>query len=539
KGELNATAIERENNLRARLHAYEKHDSISSAQSSYTASSSSSVGGAVTSTEKFAEKISDERTVTSDLWHISLRFGVDVYKNGMDPSSFLRYLATVGQIINITTLSDTLPAAATMDAELCYLGFELDLQSNADKAAIASVFDFVSDDCVIHILPPHSKVEEYLQMISALPESDTRLGELLVNSGALTPQELEEGLLQQKHRAESSGQPAFLGEILIEQRSVEPELIQAALDKQTQISDKKNKESHFIRVQADKLDALINLVGELVIAGAGASLLAQKSKQSDFFEATSRVTELVEQIRDGALRMRMVPVGDTFNRFQRVVRDVSQELGKDIELKITGGDTEVDKTVVEKISDPLMHLLRNSMDHGIESPERRLAAGKPARGTLSLNAYHDSGSIVIEIIDDGGGLNRERILKKAIERELIPSGANLSDHEIYQLIFEPGFSTAEAVTNLSGRGVGMDVVKRNIAALRGSIELDSQAGVGTSVRIRLPLTLAIIDGFLVGVGQTSYIVPLDMVQECLELTESERQEARFRNYLNLRGEVLP
>jgi two-component system chemotaxis sensor kinase CheA len=234
----------------------------------------------------------------------------------------------------------------------------------------------------------------------------------------------------------------------------------------------------------------------------------------------------------------MVQIGATFSKFQRVVRDVSRELGKDIELIITGGDTELDKTVVERIGDPLTHLVRNSMDHGIESAEVRRARGKPATGRVILNAYHDSGSIVIEISDDGGGLNRERILKKALERGLIEPGHNLSDREIYQLIFEPGFSTVDQVTNLSGRGVGMDVVRRNINELRGSIELDSEEGKGTTIRIRLPLTLAIIDGFLVGVGASSYVVPLDMVKECVEL-RGEDMAKSTKGYLNLRGEVLP
>ena len=228
----------------------------------------------------------------------------------------------------------------------------------------------------------------------------------------------------------------------------------------------------------------------------------------------------------GALRLRMIPIGDTFNRFRRVVRDVSQELGKDIDLIISGAETELDKTVVEKIGDPLMHLLRNAMDHGIESAEARLAAGKPLKGHLHLNAYHDSGSIVLEIADDGAGLNRDRILEKAQERGLIAPGATLTDQEIYNLIFEPGFSTAQAVTNLSGRGVGMDVVKRNITLLRGTVDLDSKPGQGTVIRIRLPLTLAIINGFLVSIGQSTYVIPLDMVQECIELSEGDRQISR-------------
>lgn len=523
--ELEEQALAREESLRKRLKMYQ----------------SPNITLANTASESTASPVYvyEDGSVSSDLWHISLRFGTDVFRNGMDPLSFLRYLGTLGRIVSITTLCDAMPAAEDMDAEACYLGFEIDYDSTADKPTIADVFNFVSDDCLIYILPPHSKIGEYIELIRSLPENESRLGEILVQSGALTPQELELGLNRQKETSDASGEQPFIGTILIEQRSVEPELVQAALEKQTRVKDQKSKESSFLRVQADKLDALINLIGELVIAGAGAGLAAQKSRDPALYEATSLVTDLVEEIRDSALRLRMIPIGDTFNRFHRVVRDVSNELGKEIELKISGADTEVDKSVVEKISDPLVHLLRNSMDHGIESPERRVALGKPASGTLRLNAYHDSGSIVIDITDDGSGLNRERILKKAIERGLVQAGVNLSDQEIYNLIFEPGFSTAESVTNLSGRGVGMDVVKRNIAALRGTVELDSQPGQGTQIQIRLPLTLAIIDGFLVGVGSASYVVPLDMVQECVELSDEQRQSNDEISYLNLRGEVLP
>jgi len=276
-------------------------------------------------------------------------------------------------------------------------------------------------------------------------------------------------------------------------------------------------------------------VGELVIAGASANLMALKSGQSTLVEATSIVSGLVENIRDSALQLRMVQIGETFNRFHRVVRDVSKELGKDIDLVITGAETELDKTVVEKIGDPLMHLVRNAMDHGIEAADVRVAKGKSASGRVELNAFHDSGSIIIEVIDDGGGLNKERILNKAIEKGIVQPGQNLTDHEINNLIFEAGFSTAEKVTNLSGRGVGMDVVKKNIQALRGTVEVLTEEGSGSRFVIRLPLTLAIIDGFLVGVDKSSYVIPLEMVVECLELQNISQD----RNYLNLRGEVLP
>jgi two-component system chemotaxis sensor kinase CheA len=320
----------------------------------------------------------------------------------------------------------------------------------------------------------------------------------------------------------------------VEQGSVQPEVVEAALTKQKQIKDMGAAESRSIRVDADKLDQLINLVGELIITGANVNMIAHKAQISELQESTSKLSLLVEEVRDSALQLRMVKIGATFSRFQRVVHDVSRDLGKEVDLLINGEDTELDKTVVEKIGDPLMHLVRNSMDHGIESADVRLARGKPARGTLKLNAFHDSGSIVITVQDDGGGLKRERILAKAIERGLIEAGHHLSDAEVYALIFEPGFSTAEKVTNLSGRGVGLDVVKRNITALRGTVALSSTEGVGTTVSVRLPLTLAIIDGFLIGVGKSVYAIPLDMIEECIAFSAESGHD-----FTNLRGQVLP
>lgn len=486
--------------------------------------------------------------VGSDTWHISLRFGHNVLKNGMDPLSFIRYLATLGEIASVVTLVDAMPPAGQMDPECCYLGFELDFRSAADKASIEGVFEFVRDDCSLRILPPHSLIEAYIQLINDLPEDKVRLGDILVNSGSVTQKELDEMLMCQALRV-AAGENAPtgedvppvppLGEILVQEGMVQKELVDAALGKQKQARESKAQESRYIRVHADKLDDLINLVGELVIASASASLLSQRSRDTMLHEATSTMSRLVEEIRDGALQLRMVQIGETFNRFHRVVRDVSKDLGKEIGLEIGGAETELDKSVVEKIGDPLMHLVRNSMDHGIESAELRQRRGKPAKGTVRLNAFHESGSIVIEVGDDGGGLNRDKLLAKAIERGLVGPNQNLTDQEVYALIFEAGFSTAEAVTNISGRGVGMDVVRRNIEALRGMIEIDSAQGVGTTIRIRLPLTLAIIDGFLLGVGSASYVVPLDMVMECIQLSEAERQETRERNYINLRGTVLP
>lgn len=474
--------------------------------------------------------------VESDLWHISLRFGREVYRSGMDPLSFIRYLGTLGDVHHMLTLFDGMPAAQAMDPESCYLGFEISFKSNADKAAIESVFDFVSENCQIRILPPRSKITEYLRFIADMPGEELRIGEMLVRCGTLTAHELETALKLQHDEGAQHLRP--IGEVLVDAEMVPPPVIAAALEKQRQVKETRSSDANLIRVDAEKLDQLINLVGELIIAGAGTTLIAQRAGVPELLEATATLSRLVEEVRDSALTLRMVQIGGTFNRFQRVVRDVSKELGKDIDLVISGADTELDKTVVEKIGDPLTHLVRNSMDHGIEPADVRLARGKPAKGTLKLNAYHDAGSIVIEVSDDGGGLNKERILKKAIERGLVSEGAVLSDKEIYNLIFEPGFSTAEVISNLSGRGVGMDVVRRNIEALRGTVDLDSVEGQGSTVRIRLPLTLAIIDGFLVGVGNASYVIPLDMVVECIELSAADH-DASDNRYLNLRGEVLP
>lgn len=467
--------------------------------------------------------------VDADHWHISVRFGPDVLKNGMDPLSFIRYLQTMGRIVGIATLADAIPAVEVMDPELCYLGYEIAFQTRADKATIESAFEFVRDDCRLRILPPHSLIDDYVRVIQQQPESATRLGEMLVRCGTLTPQELDTALNVQ---ADTPAKP--IGTILVEEGSVQPEVVEAALTKQKQIKDSGAQESRSIRIEADKLDQLINLVGELIIAGAGVNLIARRTQNAELQESSSKLSTLVQEVRDSALQLRMVKIGATFNRFQRVVHDVARDLGKEIGLQVKGEDTELDKTVVEKIGDPLMHLVRNAMDHGIESAELRAERGKPAKGTVTLEAYHDSGSIVIAVSDDGGGLKRDRILAKALERGLVETGHSLTDSEVFGLIFEPGFSTAEQVTNLSGRGVGLDVVKRNITALRGSVSVSSEEGVGTTVTVRLPLTLAIIDGFLVEVGKSVFAIPLDMIEECVAYVAEPGHD-----YTNLRGQVLP
>ncbi|WP_433206229.1 chemotaxis protein CheW [Dactylosporangium sp. CS-047395] len=451
------------------------------------------------------------------IWLLSIWFGPECLRNGMDPLSFLRYLATMGTVQRLVTRTDALPRADEADPEVCYLGFDLEFASEAGKADIESVFEFVRDDSTIRIMPS----DEAAELIDALPESD-RLGDLLRQGGVVTDRELESALAKQ-HAGESAGRP--LGEILVEEQIVQKPVVEAALNKQRKTAENRQQDNQTIRVFASRLDKLIDLVGELVIAQSGVA----------FSDEQSQVLRLVEEVRHTALSLRMVPIGTTLRRFERVVRDVCVELGKEVDLVITGGDAEMDKALVERIGDPLLHLVRNALDHGIEPPAERERSGKPPRGRLALNAFHDAGSIVIEISDDGRGLNRDRILAKAIERGLVARGDSLSDPEVYSLIFEPGFSTADTVSNLSGRGVGMDVVRGAVTDLRGSIDVQTTPGAGTLMQIRLPLTLAIIDGFLVSAGDTHFIVPLDRVIECVELP----LEAGGRSFMHLRGQALP
>ncbi|CAD7383561.1 chemotaxis protein CheA [Xanthomonas arboricola] len=429
----------------------------------------------------------------SGYWRITLKLFADALRYGNSPLKLIRNLRGLGSVESISTDVSQLPSFEALDPEANYLGFQILLRSDADRAAIEDVFEFVREDCDLEILSVPAPMDA-----NAAPAS-----ELVVAAAAPVVGTL-------------AAVPA------------------AAPARAPQDTGARNTDARSIRVDADKLDRMIDLVGELIIAVAGTNANAQRTGDAQLLESASILAGLVEEVRESALQLRMVKIGGTFSRFQRVVHDVARELGKDIALVVAGEDTELDKSVVEKIGDPLTHLVRNAMDHGIEPADVRVARGKPARGTVGLNAYHDSGSIVIQITDDGGGLNRDRILAKALERGLIEPGRQLSDREVFAMIFEPGFSTAEKVTNLSGRGVGMDVVKRNITALRGTVEIDSSAGVGTTISVRLPLTLAIINGFQVGVGKSVFVVPLDVVEECVEFTPDYASD-----YIDLRGSVLP
>jgi two-component system chemotaxis sensor kinase CheA len=479
----------------------------------------------------------------SDLWMISLEFAENALRNGLDPLSFLRYLKTLGEINSVVTFLHDVPSVEEVDAESCYLGFRIAFNSDADKKSIESVFEFAREDCDICILPPSSKREYYVRLLNSMPETESvRLGEILVEIGAITETELSRALHSQgdgDDDAEEKKPGKPLGQILVDRKVVEKEVVESALKKQEKTREKVAQEAKYIRVDADKLGHLINLVGELVISSAAMKLQVEGSGLSEMEEVVSGVEHLVEEIRDNALQLRMVQIGDTFSRFRRVVRDVSKNLGKEIELIITGGETELDKTVVEKINDPLTHLIRNALDHGIEMPDARREKGKSPSGSVHLNAFHDSGHIVIQIKDDGAGLDPERIRAKAIALGKIQPDQQVSRADLFRQIFEPGLSTKAEASDLSGRGVGMDVVKRNIEALRGNVELDSEVGEGTTVTIHLPLTLAIIDGFMVGASSENYIIPLSMVAECVEMSEGSWHLSEDRRYVNLRGEVLP
>ncbi|WP_051452940.1 chemotaxis protein CheA [Dechloromonas agitata] len=475
-----------------------------------------------------------EGVSSNPCWHISVRFGRDTFRHGMDPAAFLQRLSECGRLRNVATLADTMPLAEEMDPESCYLGYEIDLEADVEpvtQANLEQVFQFVQDECALCILPPHSPLSEYAALMASLPESLARLTEIFGQSGALTPCASAASLLDNILLETAAGtltKTVENGPSSSGGATVPGSRIVAA-------KERTGQDTRLVRVPAEKLDSLIDLVGELVIAGSSAQLLARQSGDGLLTEAMALLSRLLEEVRDASLQLRMVTVGETFKRFQRVVRDTARETGKQIDLELRGGETELDKSVVEKLADPLLHLVRNAIDHGIETAETRLARGKPVTGRVTLNAYHDTGCVVIEVADDGGGLNVERIRAKAVERGLIDTNATLGENDIYNLIFEPGFSTAEQVSNLSGRGVGMDVVKKSILALRGTIDVHSSPGQGTRFVLRLPLTLAMIDGFLVSVGGGAYVIPLDSVVECLELKEGEA----LGNVLNLRGQPLP
>lgn len=427
-------------------------------------------------------------------WQIRFVPQADIFKTGNEPSRIFRELSQLGELTVNTALQQSIDFD-DIDPEDCYCQWQLTLRGDVARDEIEACFDWVRDQCELEITAPTLNAE------AATAEE---------NAGSVAPAPLPAAVSND----EPAARPAAAA-----------------------------KDSGSIRVSIDKIDALLNLVGELVITQ---SMLArfgdreQTGSTQGLRDGLMVLERHTRELQESAMQIRMLPIGASFNRFKRLVRDISAKLGKKVELKLSGEETELDKTVLEKMSDPLVHLVRNSLDHGIEMPEERRAAGKPETGVLHLSAYHEGGSIVIQVEDDGAGLNKERILAKAIERGLVSAHEQLSEEQIHQLIFQPGFSTAAALSDLSGRGVGMDVVRRNITDLGGRIDIRSTQGQGSCLKIRLPLTLAILDGQLVRVGNDVYIFSLRSIVETVLVSPAELNSLAGKGSVyRLRDEYIP
>jgi two-component system chemotaxis sensor kinase CheA len=418
-----------------------------------------------------------------------------------------------------------------LDPEACYLSWNIILSTTNSLDAIRDVFVFVEGTASVRIDLLDNGNADDSQV------NYKKIGEILLERGDITTEQLKVALSEQLR----------LGDLLVKNGAVPPEAVSTAMLEQQIVREARAKRvdtpkveaEASIRVAANKLDSLVDLVGELVIAQARLTQLATSREDPQLVAIAEDVGRLSAELRDHTLDIRMVPIGTTFGRFKRLVHDLAAELGKEIELATSGAETELDKTVIERLGDPLVHLIRNSCDHGIETPQERTAAGKPAAGTVRLTAYHSGPNVFIEIQDDGGGLNAATLRKKAIEQGLIAEDAVLSEREIFKLIFLPGFSTAKRVSNVSGRGVGMDVVKRSIEGLRGSIQIESELGKGSTIRLKLPLTLAIIEGLLVSVGDANYVLPMSLVEECVELSSQDIENAHGNHLATVRGQRVP
>ena len=448
-----------------------------------------------------------------------------LFQRGLDPLQIFKELANIGTLSQVTVDTTKLPELAAMDPEKCYLSWTMQLETVKDRQVVDAVFEFVREDSLLTISEQAVSGSEF-QVSRSTPQHETRnqqletsdgaepkpLGEILVETGVVSRETLDHALAQQKR----------VGQILVEQHAVTPQQIEQALQKQKQqesAAQSKKADTTSIRVDTDKIDKLINLVGELVITQSMLSDLGARFEISQMPLLLERMAQLehnTREIQERVMGIRMLPIGTAFSRFPRLVRDLSAKAGKKIQLVLSGEETELDKTVIESIGDPLTHLVRNSADHGLEAPEERVDNNKPELGTIRLNAFHSGGSICVTVEDDGRGLNRDKILAKAVKQGLIAEHEQLSDDQIWPLIFKPGFSTAEKVTDVSGRGVGMDVVKRNIEGLGGAVSIKTSLGKGTIFTLKLPLTLAIIEGMTVRVGKETYIVPLLSILESIQ-----------------------
>jgi two-component system chemotaxis sensor kinase CheA len=440
-------------------------------------------------------------------WHIHFAPGADLIRSGTNPLLLLRELRQLGSL-QITANMEAIPALAEMEPERCYVAWDMVLMTAAAPELIHDVFIFVEDGCELKIEP--AAVDQAGENPAAAQPTVEKTPP--ASLGAESAENHPSG-----NAAAAPNEAAGTG--------------RRAADKTVQASS--------IRVAAAKLDQLVDLVGQLVTVQARLGEVASKHEDREMQAVAEEIEALTAELRDTSMGMRTLPLRSTFERFKRLVYDLGRSLHKEVELTFDGGETELDKTVLDQLNDPLMHLIRNSMDHGIEEPETRRAAGKPTTGTIHLSARHAGAQVLISISDDGKGIDREAVRARALERGLIAAEARLSESEIFALIMAPGFSTAKTVSDVSGRGVGMDVVKRNVDALRGTIDIQSQPGAGSKVTLRLPLTLAIIDGLLVRVGEARFVMPLANTTECVELTQRDIDAANGKHLANIRGEIIP
>ncbi|GLR99221.1 MULTISPECIES: chemotaxis protein CheA [Bradyrhizobium] len=447
-------------------------------------------------------------------WHLYLEFESHILRNGSNPLDLLEDLCKLGPCF-VVPVTDGIPFLDEMEPEDCYLKWDVKLHAACNKDAIDDVFMFVQDEMKLTLSPlEHVETPAPAPLFQLLDEEPAPMAET-----PAPPVELP--------AAPVAEQPVAKSEPKSEPR---PEPKPEAKREERGIAT--------VRVQAERLDELMDRVGELVIAQARLTQLAASGSDLSIKMIAEEIERLASSLRDTTMGARMVPIGSLFGRFRRLVHDLSRDLSKPVEFVTTGEDTELDKTMIECLADPLVHLIRNAIDHGIEDNATRAANGKTEQGRIELAAVHSGAQVLVTVKDNGGGLNTARIRAKAEEQGLIAAGAVLTDHEIHQFLFHPGFSTAQTISALSGRGVGMDVVKRTIENMRGSIDLSTRPGQGTTVTLRLPLTLAIIEGLLIRVGEGRYIIPLPAVEECVELT-AEDERSRGRNFLNVRGNLVP
>jgi two-component system chemotaxis sensor kinase CheA len=453
-------------------------------------------------------------------YRITFKPASDVFKNGTKVLNLIEELSGLGQA-DVFPHMEGVPRLREMDPEACYAWWEILLTAPVDENAIRDIFIFVEDQSELRVAAVAGGDEGEVR----------RLGDILVDRGAVSAGALRDALGSQKR----------LGEVLVENRIVSKPQVESALVEQEHLKkvQQRNETAGSIRVASDKLDALVDLVGELVTLQARLAQTSLDMKDGGLASVSEQFERLISQLRDNTMSIRMLPIGSTFNKFRRVVRDLSIELGKEAELLTEGAETELDKTVIERLGDPLVHIIRNSVDHGIEKPEVRERGGKPRAGAIKLSARHSGAYVLIQVSDDGKGLDRDAIRSKAIERGLISPTQEVGDQDLYQLIFEPGFSTAKAVTTVSGRGVGMDVVKREIDSLGGSAQLSTSPGAGMTVTLKIPLTLAIIEGLLVRIGSEFFVVPLSSVDGCIEVLRDTLASMGRRRIISYRDELVP